>query len=107
MRKIISSLCIMGLVVVATAGTTGTLTLVSVPELSTLANVTLASATACTADTTFRPRFNPTTTDGTALTNDPAYTVYPYVSVGDTLVFGCTNANRSNITFKAIIKYDK
>ena len=86
-----------------TAGTTGTVTLVMVPELSTLANVTLVTSTNCNGDLTYRPRVDATDTSGTALTTDPPVR---YAACGDTFVFSVTNGSATNISFKAVIKYE-
>jgi len=92
---------------IITAGTTGSLALVAVPEFATLADTTLAAVVDCAADTVIRPRFDPTDAGGAALTNDPAYTSFPYGSVGETFRFSVSNATTTNLTFRCIIKFDK
>jgi len=87
---------------VVTAGTTGTLTVARSPELSTMASVTLATKTACAADLSFRPRFDGTDTAGSALTNDDPW---PYAIVGETVTLTLVDCNATNITFKAVVKY--
>lgn len=92
---------------VVTSGATGTLSLVAVSELSTVADVTLATKTDCAADLTIIPRFDATTTGGTAYTNNPAYPGQRFMAVGETLKFSVVDASATNKVFKCIIKYEK
>lgn len=71
---------------------------------STESGVTLVSKTAMSADTTIRPRFVATETDGsaTATTNGE----WRYNAYGETIVFTVANANTTNVSWKCWIKYD-
>jgi len=57
-------------VVPVTAGTTGTVTFVYVPEVSGMADVVLTEACVCTSELVFRPRIDTTDARGTLLTGD-------------------------------------
>ena len=88
---------------VVTAGTTGNVSVVAVPGVSTLANVTLASDTNLTADKVFRPRFDGTDTSGNALTTDPPGR---YMHLGSVRL-NVTNASATGVVFKAAVKLEK
>jgi hypothetical protein len=92
---------------VVNAGSTATVWVVSQPEASTVSAVDLLRITDCDADTLVRPRFDPSDTAGTALTNDPPYTSWQYPAVGEVITFGISNCSATNKTFKAIIKFDR
>lgn len=88
---------------VVTASTTGTLRLVASPVIETMTNVTLAVATNCTTDRSFRLRVDGTDRNGTALSSDPPWRFF---HTGN-LTFSVTNASATNITFNAVIRYEK
>ena len=84
------------------AGSTATHPVVANTTPSTLANVTLATKTDCAADLAFRPRFDGTDTAGSALTSDPPTR---YMQSG-LVVLSVTNASATNLSFKAVVKYE-
>lgn len=92
---------------VVTSGSTGTLSLVAVSELSSVSDVTLGTKTDCAADLLIRPRFDATTTGGTSYTNNPAYPGQRFMAVGETFKFSVVDANATNKVFKCIIKFEK
>lgn len=92
-------------IVQVTAATTGTLAVAIVPELSSyMSDVTLVASTNANGDLTYRPRVDTTDTSGTALTSDPPTR---YLLCGDSIKFTGSSFTTTNISFKAVIKWQK
>ena len=83
--------------------TTGTVSVVVDPELSTMANITLLSVTN-TADGVYRPRFDVTDAAGAALTSDEPV---PFLAIGDTITATGSNFDATSKVVKVVIKYKK
>lgn len=84
---------------------TGSVYLMADCELSTVADANIVALTSLSADKLVRPRFDATDTLGAAFkTNDPSLR---WPLIGDALKLYVTNFNWSNITVKAIIKYER
>jgi len=88
---------------VVTAGTTGTVSVVAEPWVSTVANVDLVASAARSADVTLRPRFDGTDTSGNALTNDPPAM---YASAGN-VTLSLSSCSNTGVVFRAIVTYRK
>jgi hypothetical protein len=82
---------------------TGTVSVVAVRPFSTLADFTLATKTDATADLTVRPRFDGTSTDGSALTSDPPDR---YLAVNEALKFAVTNCNATSVVWRCLIRVE-
>lgn len=88
---------------VVTAGSTGTLTVAASPWFSTISDVTLVDSSAHATDTTYRPRFDGTGTDGSALTSDPPG---KYASIGN-VTLSVTATTITNVIYRAVVIYKK
>jgi len=73
---------------VVTAGTTGDISIVATSDISTVAPVILAVTNNCGADVII-------------------YSSGEYPICGETITMTVTNASRTNVQFRAIIKYEK
>lgn len=80
---------------------TGNVSVVAESPVSTVADVTLATAT---SDVTIRPLFDLTDTAGSAHSSGAGD--YFHVA-GETVTLSVTNASATNATFKAVVKYGK
>lgn len=82
------------------AATTGTVSVAATRNISTMAALTLASATVSN-DLAVRPAFDMTDTAGTALTSDPPEHPLLY---GESITFVVTNASATNLEWRCIVK---
>jgi hypothetical protein len=80
---------------------TGTVVVTATPPIGSA--ITLASKTIA-ATTLIRPRLDGTGTAGAALTNDPPWR---YLSYGDTITAAVSSANRTGLTWRVRMKYDR
>jgi len=87
-----------------TTATTGTVSVVLDPELSTMANITLYSGSAITNDKVLKPTF--VTHDSAGATNAD-WDRAPIVCVGDKITLTASAFNATNKNIKAVIKYSK
>jgi len=88
----------------ATACTGATLVVTTLSDITTEAAQTLATTGSIAADTLVFPRYVGVATDGTGETTDKPWQFY---CIGERLVFTVTGAAETNVTVKAIIKYEK
>ena len=90
---------------VVTPGTTGNVSIVAIPEISTFGSVSLYTNNACAADANARPRFYSTDTLGVSITNSAPENLF--LSIGDNIQFTIDSGSATSTTFNAVIKYSK
>jgi hypothetical protein len=89
--------------IVVPANSTANYSVVYNPVVSGLDSITLASTNNCTADTTFRPRFDGTDTSAAALDSDPPWR---YAASGGAFEFAVTNVNATGETYYCRIVWE-
>lgn len=86
------------------AGTqTGTVSLVTLSNISTEASRTIAASNSITADLPMRPRWQSDNSTGTATGTEYQER---FLLVGEQIVFSLTGANSTNVTWKCHVKFD-
>lgn len=90
------------LAILPTGTSTGTVTLTATPPYGTNTPVVIADK-AIGVDTTFRPRFNGTGTDGVGLVTN---VMERYMAIGDVLTYSIRAVSATGLTWRVYIKWD-